>query len=182
MGNYKSKNPQQKINLNTKEEFIEIILELNISDEEKNKEIYILCDKNKLIEDNKKSENYYKENNINPPKEFNYFNKDNTKLYLNDKDIKFNYKLKFNKIGINKIIINSYIKLFSLSSMFYNCSNINNIKFIKFNTKNVTDMSYMFYHCKNLSKLNLSLFNTKNVTNMSYMFDECKNLSKLNLS
>ena len=29
--------------------------------------------------------------NISPSKEFNYFNKDNSKLYLNDKEIEFNY-------------------------------------------------------------------------------------------
>ena len=132
MGNNESK----------KEVINEIIIELKISDEEKEKEINILCDKNKLIEDNKINEDYYKENNINPPKEFNYFNKDNTQLYLNDKQIKFNYKLKFNKIGINKITIKSKLILISLSSMFYCCTNIININFIKFNTNNVTDMSY----------------------------------------
>ena len=46
---------------------------------------------------------------INPPKEFNYFNKDNTKLYLNDKQIKFNYKLKINKRGTYKIKIDFII-------------------------------------------------------------------------
>ena len=166
----KSKNLEQKINLNNdnynnqqtkmfknksqyeKEVINEIIIELKISDVEKEKEINILCDKNKLIEDNKIYEDFYKENNIIPPKEFNYFNKDNTKLYLNDKEIKFKYKLNCNK-GTYKIKIKSNIKLFSLSSMFYNCSNIINIKFIKFNTNNVTNMSWMFSNCYNLSKL-----------------------------
>ena len=100
----KSKNSEQKMNENNnnqqneifknesqyeKEVINEIIIELKISEEEKEKEIYILCDKNKLIKDNKRYEDYYKRNNINPPKEFNYFNKDNTKLYLNDKEIEF---------------------------------------------------------------------------------------------
>ena len=226
MGNYKSKNSEQKINLNhnnyniqqneifkneskyEKEVINEIIIELKISDKEIQKEINILCDKNQLIKDKKGNENLYKDYNINPPKEFNYFNKENTKLYLNDKEIEFNYKLKFNKIGINKIIIKSNINLYSLSSMFYNCKNIIKIKFIKikpnnvinmsymfyscnnlsdlnlssFNTNNVTDMSYMFYYCNYLFDLNLSSFNTNNVTNMSYMFSKCYNLSKLNLS
>ena len=119
---------------NEKEENIKIIIELEISNEKKENEIYILCDKNQLIKDIKRNEDYFKKNNINPPKEFNYFNKDNTKLYLNDKQIKFNYKLKFNKIGTYKIKIKSNINLISLSSMFYFCSNIINIKFIKFNT------------------------------------------------
>ena len=123
---------------NEKEVINEIIIELKISYKEKGNEIYILCDKNKLIEDNKIYEDYYKENNINPTKEFNYFNKDNIKLYLNDKKIEFNYKLKFNEIGTYKIKIKSNINLISLSSMFYNCNNIINIKFIKFNTNSVT--------------------------------------------
>ena len=161
-----------KINLqNEKDQINEIIIYFEIPDEKKEKEINILCDKNKLIEDNKRKEDYYKKNNINPPKEFNYFNKDNTKLYLNDKEIKFNYNLKFNKIGINKITIKSNINLISLSSMFYNCNNIINIKFLKFNTNNVIDISYMFYFCINLSELDLSSFNTNNVTNMIHQLN-----------
>ena len=141
----KSKNSEQKMNLNhennnnqmfgnkfqnEKDEINEIIIELKISVKEIEKEINILCDKNKLIEDNKEYEDYYKENNIEPPKEFNYSNKDNSKLYLNDNEIEFNYKLKFKEIGTYKIKIKSIINLSSLSSMFYNCSNIINIKFI----------------------------------------------------
>ena len=74
------------------------------------KGINILCDKEQLIKDNKENEDYYKRKNINPPKEFNYFNKINTKLYLNDKEIEFNYKLKLKKIKGNKIKIKSNIK------------------------------------------------------------------------
>ena len=125
-------------------------------------------------------ENYFKENNINPPKEFNYFNKDNTKLYLNDKEIKFNYKLKFNKIGTYNIKIKSNINLNSLSDMFHNCTKITKIKFIKFNFNNITNMSGMFSCCYNLSELDLSSFNTNNVTNMSRMFYKCYKLSELN--
>ena len=98
-----------------KEEDNEIIIKLNIYNKYKGNEIYILCDKKQLINDKKKNKDYNEENNINPAKEFNYFNKDNTKLFLNDKEIKFNYKLNFNEIGINKIIIKSNIKLISLS-------------------------------------------------------------------
>ena len=170
----KSKNSKQKINSNNEnynnqqnkiiqnekeEENNEIIIELEISNNENENEINILCDKNELIKYNKINENYYKKNNINPPKEFNYFNKNNTKLYLNDNQIEFNHKLKIKKNGINKIKINSNIKLFSLSTMFYNCKNINKIDFIKFNTNNVIDMSNMFSYCKNLYKINLSSFN-----------------------
>ena len=127
----KSKNLVQKINFinneknnnqqnlmyknesqNEKEEVNEIIIELEISNDKKEKEIYILCDKNQLIKDNKRNEDYYKKNNINPPKEFNYFNKDNTILYLNEDEIDFNYKINFNKKGTNKIIIKNFIYSF----------------------------------------------------------------------
>ena len=125
---------------------------------------------------------FIKKNQINPPKEFDYFNKINTKLYLNDKEIQFNYKLKFIKEGINKIKIISNIILFTLSSMFYNCKYIHKIIFLKINSNNIIDMSYMFSFCKNLSELDLSLFHTNNVNNMSNMFYDCNNLFKLDLS
>ncbi len=137
MGNNKSKN-LNKEQLNNQlqfktEEDNNIIINLEIYNYNKENEIYILCDKNKLLEDYK-NEYFFRENKINPPKEFNFFNKENTKLYLNNKEIEFNYKLKFNKIGVNNIKIKSNIKLFSLYSMFYNCNQIINIKFIKINT------------------------------------------------
>jgi len=131
MQNYESKNLNNEKYKNIEEEKVEIIIELEIkiSDEEKEKEIYILCDKSKLIEDNKLNEEFYKKNKINPPKEFDYFNKFNTKLYLNDKEMEFNYKLNFFKNGINKIKIISNKNLFTLSSMFYNCYYIHKINF-----------------------------------------------------
>ena len=116
---------------NEKEEDYEIIIELQISNNEKEKEINILCDKEQLIKDNEDNKDYYKKNTINPPpNEFNYFNKNNTKLYLNDKEIEFNYKLKLKIKETFKIKIKSNIKLFNLSTMFYNCKNVINIKFI----------------------------------------------------
>ena len=185
----KSKNSTQEINKNfqnelqnKKEEEFEIIIELEIFNNKNETEINILCDKNKLIENNKLNKDFYEENNINAPKEFNYFNKKNTKLYLNNNEIEFNYKLIFNKSGIYKLKIKSNIKLFSLASMFYNCNKINKIKFIKINTNNVTDMSYMFYNCEYITELDLSEFNTNKVLDMSSMFSDCYNLSDLNLS
>ena len=90
MDNYKSKpnnNNQQNKTLknlfqNKKEEDNEIIIELEMNNDENEKEINILCDKNKIIEDIEENTDYYEENNINPPKEFNYFNKENTQLFL----------------------------------------------------------------------------------------------------
>ena len=164
------------------EEDDEMIIELEISKESNENKIYILCNKNKLKEDIQKNEEYYNTNNLKPPKAFELFNIYNTKIYLNDKEINFNYKLNIEKKGTYKVKIKSKVKLFSLASMFYNCNNITKIKFIKINTKNVTDMSRMFCYCSNLAELDLSLFNTNNVTNMKSMFYFCTNLTKINLS
>jgi bacterial surface protein 26-residue repeat len=38
-------------------------------------------------------------------------------------------------------------------------------------------MSTMFWNCKNLEKLNVTSFNTINVTNMWYMFAMCDNFT-----
>ncbi len=187
MGNNKSKDLNNETNnsqLNNKQEEKKFNFELEIEIFKEGKdeiEIFILCDINKLIEDNKLNEKFYKKNKIIPPKEFDYFNELNTKLYLNDIKVKFNYKLKINKFGINKIKIFSNIKLFSLSSMFYNCIYINKINFIK-NNNNINDISFMFYECINLTELDLSKFKTNNVTNMSEMFYDCENLTELDLS
>ena len=157
---------------NSKEEDNEIIIELEIKmyNVLTPYETYILCNKNDL------------EKNMNKSKKFCCFNKYNTKLYLNDKEIEFKYKLKFNEIGINKIKVKSNLNLISLSSMFYNCSNIINIKFIKFNTNNVTDMNNMFLGCIKLSELNLSSFNTNNVTDMNNIFLGCVNLDLIKIN
>ena len=44
--------------------------------------------------------------------------------------------------------------------------------FIKFNRKDINNMSFMFYGCSSLEELSHN-FNTNNVTNMSGMFYEC---------
>ena len=50
----------------------------------------------------------------------------------------------------------------------------------KWNTNNITDMSYMFVNCKSLSSLpDISKWNTNNVKNMSNIFSYCESLSSL---
>ena len=104
-----SKNSEKEINLNKEnnhkqqiknnknkiKENNEIIIELEIkiSNKEKGKEIYILCNKEQIIKDNK---------NKLKTKIFDYFNENNTKLYLNDEEIQFNYKINFNKLELIK--------------------------------------------------------------------------------
>ena len=54
--------------------------------------------------------------------------------------------------------------------MYYGCFKTTKIKFINFNTNNVTNMSVMFYYCYNLSNLpDISKWNANKVTNMSSM-------------
>ena len=55
------------------------------------------------------------------------------------------------------------------------CSSLSSLPDIsKWNTNNVTDMSYMFSNCTSLSSLpDISKWNNNNVTNMSYMFNGC---------
>ena len=93
--------------------------------------------------------------------------------FNNDKnEAKTNY---FSKdISKIKIIINSNNK--SLTKLFYNCSGIEKINFIKFNRKDINNMSYMFYQCYSLKELNFNNIYTNNVTNMSYMFYHCYSL------
>ena len=69
-----------------------------------------------------------------------------------------------------------------LSSMFYNCSKLENINLNNWDTSNVTTMSSMFHGCSVVSKLDLSHFNFTNVTNVTYMFYNCKGLKEVNLS
>ena len=83
---------------NEKQEENKIIIELEIGEIKYSKRNRY--DINERIFNNEKE----KETNI-LCDDFIYFNKKNTKLYLNDKEIEFNFKLKYNKIGNNKIRI-----------------------------------------------------------------------------
>lgn len=66
--------------------------------------------------------------------------------------------------------------------MFYNCQNINNLDFSKFNTKNVTDMYYMFNGCATLNSIDLSSFDTQNVLDMNGMFWGCESAVSIDVS
>ena len=106
----------------------------------------------------------------------------NTELYINNVKKRYiNYFIP-ERYGEYNIKIKFQFNLLSCQNLFENCSNITNINFVYFNTKNVTDMSGMFNCCSKLANLDLSLFNTKNVTNMSYMFNECEELKYIDLT
>ena len=63
-----------------------------------------------------------------------------------------------------------------MSCMFNKCSSLKSIDLSKFNTNNVTNMSFMFYRCSSLNSIDLSKFNTNNVTNMWDIFFDCSSL------
>jgi surface protein len=124
----------------------------------------------------------------------------------NNEELKRNFVIRSDGAERIKVIIDFEIK--SFAGLFKNCTYIKKIKFLRFNRKDINDMSYMFYKCESLDEvdfskvktndvidmeymfygcdslkeLNLSSFNTKNVTNMSNMFRRCSSLNYLNLS
>ena len=87
-----------------------------------------------------------------------------------------------------------YKKIMYMSNMYYNDglekANVRDLsgavtslrQSLKFNKKNITDMSNIFSGCVYLNELNISNFNTNNVTNMSNMFSVCHGLKDINIS
>ena len=104
-------------------------------------------------------------------------------IYFNDnnKEIKDKYSIgytdNFEKI---KIIIDYQVT--SLKNLFYACMPIKNIKFIKFNRKNIINMHSMFTLCQNVENIDFLNFNTENVIDMSCMFSACGSLKNLDLT
>ena len=81
---------------------------------------------------------------------------------------------------IIKIEIN--YPLFDCSRMFYMCYNITEIKFLTFDTSNVTDMREMFSECRSLINVNFDTFDTSKVIDMGEMFLNCCSMKELDLS
>ena len=72
----------------------------------------------------------------------------------NDKNkIDRNYITKKDKVSKIKVILD--MKIESLEILFQNCICIKEIKFIKCNRINITNMSNMFYGCESLNKINI---------------------------
>ena len=72
--------------------------------------------------------------------------------------------------------------LYIMKNMFYGCNSLSSINFTNINTENVEDMTGLFSECSSLTSVNLSNFNTKNVINMSWMFDGCVSLKSIDVS
>ena len=79
-----------------------------------------------------------------------------------------------------KLIIDYEIK--SFESLFRGCRGLKKMKFIKFNRRDIENMSYMFNECISLEELIFSKININNVKNMTSMFSGCILLKELDLS
>ena len=148
-----------------------IIITLNISEEDINKDIYFLNNENNSDKETNNSNNNFDE-----------LNETNAQLYINDKEYQFKKFFNPKKEGVYTIKIELSIIMKNCYHMFYKCSNITNIDLSLFNSKNVTDMTSMFGLCYNLTSVNLSNFNTKKVSKMQLLFQGCCNLTSLDLS
>ena len=125
---------------NKKENEIEITVKINQNDV--NKDIYFL-DNTDYIE-HKTNIKHFHDN-------LKELNETNVILYINNNRCKFQKYFKPDKEGIYIINLKFKIYLTDCSFMFAGCSNIINIDFSYFSTKNVANMNYMFSGCSNLT-------------------------------
>ena len=107
-------------------------------------------------------------------------NKEYYHIYFNNQIKEINYVSSKDNVSKIKIIIDFEIK--SFKGLFEDCEYISSIYFIKFNRKDITDMSHMFKGCINLINIDFSNFNTSKVKYMDSMFKNCSSLKELNLS
>jgi len=106
----------------------------------------------------------------------------NTKVFINNKEIKYNKYFIPKKEGIYDIKIIVGIKMKDCSFMFSDCGNILNIDLSNFDSSCVTRLDHMFYECYLLKSINFDNFYTTEVVDMSYMFLKCTKLENLDLS
>jgi len=148
-----------------------IIAEINIKENDINKNIRILNSFEECVRTANYMGNDYNEDEIKK-----------CEIQINYELIPFNYFYKFKSKGRYFIKYSFKYKLKNTCCMFYGCSSLTNINLSNFDTNNVTDMRSMFGKCSSLTNINLSNFDTKNVTNMCYMFGKCSSLTNINLS
>ena len=67
----------------------------------------------------------------------------------------------------------------NMSSMFNNCSSLENLNITSFDTSKVTDMNRMLASMETITSLDLSSFNTLSVINMKKMFSNMKNIETI---
>ena len=103
-------------------------------------------------------------------------------IYFDDKkeEIKGNELKENNEAKKIKILIDYESNFFS--GLFMNCKCIQKISFIRFNRRNIVDMSRMFSSCTSLEELDISNIKTDQVELMNEMFKDCSLLQKLDVS
>ena len=148
-----------------------IIAEINIKENDINKNIRILNSFEECVRTANFTGNDYNEDEIKK-----------CEIQINYELIPFNYFYKFKSKGRYFIKYSFKYKLKNTCCMFNECSSLTNINLSNFDTNNVTDMRSMFDECSSLTNINLSNFDTKNVTDMRWMFCQCYSLTNINLS
>ena len=155
----------------------EITFRIKVEKNDLNKTIYFLDNTQESDGEYNENGNYVKHNHDNLKE----INENNTTLIIDGKTIPFK-KFFIPKItGIYSIKLIFKNKLSNCAYMFYNCKNIIEIDFSRFNMENITNMQSMFDSCSGLKSLNLEYFETRKVTNMSFMFYNCSLLTSLDL-
>ena len=97
----------------------------------------------------------------------------------NDNEIEVNYIKESDKVSKIKVIIDSEVD--SLDTLFYDCSIIKKINFIRLARNDIKNISYLFKNCYKLKEIIFNKFNSENVINMKDMFYNCASLIELNL-
>ena len=151
----------------------EIYLKIKILKDDINKKIYYVDNTNFSDWETKKSHkhDFLKE-----------LNELNTKVLINNNEIKYNKFFIPKKDGIYDIKLVFSIKMKDCSFMFSNCGNILSIDLSNFDSSCVTRLDHMFYECYLLNRINFDNFCTKKVIDMSYMFLKCTKLENLDIS
>ena len=151
----------------------EIYLKIKIFKKDIGKQIYYVDNTNFSDWETKKSHkhDFLKE-----------LNELNTKVFINNQEIKYNKNFIPKKDGIYDIKIIFSIKMKDCSFMFSNCGNILSIDLSNFDSSCVTRLDHMFYECYLLENLNFDHFYTAKVIDMSYMFLKCTKLENLDIS
>ena len=172
MGNT-NKKTKRNINTNNTINTNYIIAEINIDEEDINKNIRIINSFENVKNEKgwKDTENDYKFEN---EKEI-----EQCKIRIDDQPKKFSYFNQFNKKGKYTITYSFSNDLTNINYIFYECNNLTRIDLSKLNTQNVINMSHMFYGCNSLIVIDLSYLNTQNVTDMNSMFYECNSLKEI---
>ncbi len=172
---------EQNNNILNKNEVSKIVAILVVIPDNVNKDIPIInsyensvrnsvLTKMNLI-DNKGDERFYNEEQIKQ-----------CEIKIDGEKIDFTYSLKFPKSGRHIITYTFKNRLTKCNRLFYNCPNLVSIDLSKFNTENITDMSFMFYRCTYLFNVNIPYLNTKNLTNIAGMFGFCHFIENIDLS